>query len=175
MIQKAKKNFKTFLIEMFPKRSTGAEIGVWTGKFTRQVLEIVRPAHYHLIDPWKFMPHYPKRWYGGTRARSQRDMDKIFEDIREEFGLLKSICIHRMSSDRAAREFELGYFDWVYIDGDHSYKIVKADIKAYLPLVKPGGLLCGDDWSLDGVRRAALELLGQRKLRNRNSQWWITV
>jgi predicted O-methyltransferase YrrM len=39
-------------------------------------------------------------------------------------------------------------FDLIYIDGDHSYGAVRHDIEAALPLLKPGGILCGDDLDL---------------------------
>jgi len=173
-MSKKKENHKTFLVKMLPKHSIGAEIGVWTGKFTRQVLDIVKPSQYHLIDPWAFMPKYPRRWYGGSRAKSQPDMDKIFKEVKKEFGPLPCTCLHRTTAMVAAKDFPDEYFDWVYIDGDHSYKEVKQDIKNYQPLVKPGGLLCGDDWQLPSVRKAVGELLGSDyKVHNHTHQWWI--
>jgi hypothetical protein len=36
-------------------------------------------------------------------------------------------------------------FDLIYIDGDHEAGAVKNDIEKALPLLKDGGLLCGDD------------------------------
>ena len=172
--KKQKKNHKTFLVEMLPRHSVGAEIGVWTGKFTRQVLNIVRPTNYHLIDPWQFMPQYPKRWYGGSRARTQEHMDKIFKNIKKEFSPLSCISIHRATAASAAARFDPEYFDWVYIDGDHSHKEVKRDITKYYPLVKPGGFLCGDDWQLRSVQRAVVELLeADHKVHSRTYQWWI--
>jgi predicted O-methyltransferase YrrM len=39
-------------------------------------------------------------------------------------------------------------FDLIYIDGDHSYGAVRHDIEASLPLLKNGGILCGDDLDL---------------------------
>ena len=36
-------------------------------------------------------------------------------------------------------------FDLIYIDGDHEAGAVGNDIKNALPLLKDGGLLCGDD------------------------------
>ena len=171
---KAKRNHKTFLVEMLPKHTVGAEIGVWTGKFTKQVLDIVRPEQFHLVDPYIFMPQYPNRWYGGSRAKSQAAMDKIFEDVKRRFGPLSCIHIHRVKAANAASRFTDAFFDWVYIDGDHSYKEVKKDIKNYLPLVKPGGLLCGDDWQLPSVQRAVNELLrAEYKVHSHTYQWWI--
>lgn len=36
-------------------------------------------------------------------------------------------------------------FDIIYIDGDHSYEVVKEDLKNYLPMLKAGGILVTDD------------------------------
>jgi predicted O-methyltransferase YrrM len=47
--------------------------------------------------------------------------------------------------------------DYLYVDADHHYEAVLADLEAWLPHVKPGGLLLGDDYgnaSFPGVQRA---------------------
>jgi GT2 family glycosyltransferase/SAM-dependent methyltransferase/tetratricopeptide (TPR) repeat protein len=41
-----------------------------------------------------------------------------------------------------------GDFDIVFVDGDHSYRAVYADLKAAQELVREGGILCGDDLEL---------------------------
>ena len=38
-------------------------------------------------------------------------------------------------------------FDYIYIDADHSYESVKADIETWLPFVKPSGIIAGHDYS----------------------------
>ncbi|NIL95924.1 MAG: hypothetical protein GTO62_01975, partial [Planctomycetales bacterium] len=38
-------------------------------------------------------------------------------------------------------------FDWVYIDANHTYEGVLADLEASLPKVRPGGLICGHDYT----------------------------
>lgn len=55
--------------------------------------------------------------------------------------------------------------DLVFIDANHTYDDVRADIRAWLPLVKPGGILAGHDYSPDlfpGVVQAVDELLPMR-------------
>ena len=47
--------------------------------------------------------------------------------------------------------------DCLYIDADHSYDSVLADLWAWAPYVKPGGLILGDDYGSDmfpGVQEA---------------------
>lgn len=47
--------------------------------------------------------------------------------------------------------------DYLYVDADHSYDGVAADLRAWLPKLRPGGLILGDDYGSDmypGVKQA---------------------
>jgi predicted O-methyltransferase YrrM len=39
-----------------------------------------------------------------------------------------------------------GLVDMVYVDGSHIFKEVKEDIEVWLPLIKPGGIICFHDY-----------------------------
>lgn len=39
-----------------------------------------------------------------------------------------------------------GSLEWVHLDAPHDYDGLKADIQAWLPKLKPGGWLSGDDY-----------------------------
>jgi hypothetical protein len=55
----------------------------------------------------------------------------------------------------AAALFAPRTFDLVYIDASHVEENVLADLEAWYPKVRPGGLLCGHDWNTyEGVNRA---------------------
>ena len=45
------------------------------------------------------------------------------------------VAVHRSPSADAGGRFEDGFFDWVYIDADHSYVGVSKDITAAAPKV----------------------------------------
>jgi len=49
-----------------------------------------------------------------------------------------------------------GTIDFIFIDGDHSYNACKADIAAWTPFVKRGGVIAFHDFGsrADGVTRA---------------------
>lgn len=47
--------------------------------------------------------------------------------------------------------------DFLYVDADHSYEGVRADLVAWVPHVRPGGLIVGDDYEhprYPGVKHA---------------------
>lgn len=49
-------------------------------------------------------------------------------------------------SVKASSLFGTASLEWVHLDARHDYASVKADIESWLPKVKPGGWLSGDDY-----------------------------
>jgi hypothetical protein len=117
-----------------------AEIGVWKGHRSSQILKC-KPSKLHLIDPWE-----SQDVIGRCYSVEQEKMDKIHEGVSTKLGKLSNVEIHRNFSTDVI--FPKEYFDWIYIDGDHSCDAVKKDLAFYYPLMKRGGYLCGDDYGL---------------------------
>jgi predicted O-methyltransferase YrrM len=68
-------------------------------------------------------------------------------------------------STEAAADFAGGSIDFLFIDGQHDYENVKADLLAWLPKMKrPGGIIAGDDANWPGVKEAAREVLGEASI-----------
>ena len=141
------------LLKQLPRRAVCAEIGVWKGEFSARILRRTRPRTLHLIDPWQFQSDYPNRRYGGGSARNQDDMDRVFDDLRARFANSPNTVIHRGMSRDVLRTFEDAYFDWVYIDANHSYEFVLEDLQLCLAKTKPGGVIAGDDYSWGPAER----------------------
>ncbi len=163
-----KKTPRDFLLNIMPKESICAEVGVHLGDFSEKILSIVKPKKLHLIDPWKYedTTKYQGSWYGGKKGQNQNNMDNRYKKILERFdSKIKSqqVTIHRSESS-VLKEFNDNYFDWVYIDGNHLYEFVKNDLNWSLPKVKTNGYITGDDYSTkgwwdDGITRAVDELV----------------
>jgi Methyltransferase domain len=155
------------LVSKLPKHGVGAEVGTWKGAFAAQLLSGAHPVRLHLIDPWESRPDaaYAGAWYAERNADShvQEKMDAIYDSVCKLFPSEISsgrVLIHRSRSVDAAGALEA--LDWAYIDGDHTYEAVKADLESFYTLIRPGGVLAGDDyakvgWWEDGVRRAVDE------------------
>src|SRR5262249_3270874 len=79
----------------------------------------------------------------------------------------------KMSSQMAARLFDPGSVDFVFLDGDHSEKAVREDLQTWYPLIKPGGILGIHDYSnpdFPGVESAVDRFLEQQGLKGRPSR-----
>ena len=61
-------------------------------------------------------------------------------------GYGNAISLIISDSVTASRLFGDASVDWVHLDARHDYQSVKADIQAWLPKVKRGGWLSGDDY-----------------------------
>jgi hypothetical protein len=80
------------------------------------------------------------------------------------------VVVHRGASDEVLSSFPDSSLDWVYIDGNHLYDYVVADLNLSIRKTRVGGLITGDDyrdggWWDSGVKRAVDELAADGRLR----------
>jgi SAM-dependent methyltransferase len=162
------------LLRALPRRATCAEIGVWKGDHAAAILRWTRPRTLHLIDPWKHRPELRGALYGDRAKGGQAEMDAVFAMVLERFRReIERGRVHVIRASSQEAPLEPATLDWVYIDGDHHYEAVKADLERYARVVRAGGYLAGDDyepgaWFKDSVRRAVDEFVqtpGCRSLR----------
>lgn len=146
------------------------EVGVLSGSTTVRLLKATR-GHVWAVDHWQGVPGDP------LQKDIYRDLEKSEARFRERVKpseIAGRLTIMKMDSLRAAALLGAQHgraFDLVFLDGDHSYEAVKADIIAWRPLVQRGGIICGHDITWPGVRRAVEELI-PRFRRGAGSIWW---
>ncbi len=83
----------------------------------------------------------------------------------------------RMRSIEAAAKFKDQSLSFVFIDANHLYAGINADIKAWMPKVKPGGLLGGHDYDValwPDVKRAVDEEFGPT-VEHRGTSWLVRM
>lgn len=114
-----------------------AEIGVWKGEFSQEILT-QKPKELHLVDPWIHQTHKWVQWAKGEAVK------QAYKEVLGKFSNINNVHIHKENS--CAINIGENYFDWVYIDADHSYESVKKDLQHWFRQVKNGGFLCGDDY-----------------------------
>lgn len=139
------------------KPSTFVEIGSWLGRSAAlmgvEIINSGKPIQLYCVDPWID---------GGPDLRNTAHFKKqsrpIYDIFRENIERVRMcvLPIKAFSVD-AAKNFEDGSVDFIMIDGDHSYEGCLADIKAWRPKMKPGGIMAGDDYLWPGVTQAVKE------------------
>lgn len=120
---------------------TVVEVGSFLGKSTRHLASLLPPkGKIYAVDHWL-----------GSEEQLKRDnpnLPNLFHQFLSNTiheGLADKIVPIRMTSLEAAAALDVQP-DLIYIDGDHSFEGVYADLKAWYPFVKGKGILCGDDW-----------------------------
>ena len=118
------------LLKKLPKNAVIAEIGVNKGDFSAEILSATSPEKFHLIDAWG----------------SSRYNENIMQNVKNRFKNDARVVINRGLSLDVADEFEDEYFDWIYIDSDHGYKVTSSELNKYATKMKPGGIISGHDF-----------------------------
>lgn len=133
-----------------PQRAAIVEVGSWKGRSTVAICEGLRggsEATVWAIDTFAGDPDVAE----AVGAVDQRAVAAEFKRNTAGYDCLRMIVAE---SVEAAAEFDDESLDWVFIDADHSYEAVVADIAAWAPKLKPGGLLSGHDYGRAGVTDA---------------------
>ena len=87
--------------------------------------------------------------------------------------LYKYFFTYKELSHEAADNFNDGEVDCLFIDAGHSYEAVKKDIEAWLPKMKPNGIIAGHDYTAwEGVNQAVNEVFGTPH-KIENDCWFI--
>lgn len=137
------------------KGGTVVEVGVYGGMSISYAADaaIAGGTTIHAVDPWE------RRFEEGT------DDWVRLSGVHRDFAAFLDACDLRGHvvevpefSVEASRSFADGSIDLLYVDGGHTYDDVRADLEAWWPKVRPGGLVLGDDYkAFEGVARAADE------------------
>lgn len=144
----------------------GLEIGICKGENIVHFLEHTnRIDKIHCIDP--YLPYMD--WVGPV---TQEDMDLWYEITMKNFvPHMDKIVIYKDTSENCVSKFENDQFDYIFIDGDHSYEGVLRDLNNYYSKVKTGGIFSGHDINLQDVQRALKEF---RSINGINNQIQFT-
>jgi hypothetical protein len=133
--------------------SRGAEIGVAFGGHSEAILQNTGVTKLYAVDSYKHRPEYDD-----PMNLPQPVFDRLYERTGQRLSAFGDrIQQIRLDSVRAAEQIN-EQLDFVYIDGDHSYEGIRADLEAWFPLIREGGIIAGHDYgqpAFPGVKAAA--------------------
>jgi hypothetical protein len=109
------------MLDELPRGGVIAEVGTQYGNWARSIIDVCNPTSLHLFD---------------------RNFTLLRKDVAENPLVLQ----HHGDSSHELSKCADGMFDWIYIDGDHSYRGVTRDIQESVRKVKHDGMLVLNDY-----------------------------
>jgi len=161
----------TLFLKKYFKNSeplTAAEIGVAKADNSLSILQELPIKKLILIDPYMAYAE------NGRLTSFEGD----YEMATAKLSRYKQAQFIQKTSEEAAKDIDEP-LDFAYIDGNHSYSFVMADILNYYPLLRKGGVIGGHDYTPfhhPGVVRAVDEFVQQQETLNFYAvfpDWWF--
>ena len=181
------------IMHLIKPQTIGAEIGVWMGNtstlFLKNNLKKLYMVDAYSIEPYKentemsyqeYLAKYQPITGEIAPAGFQKFYDRVYKEIQTRFSTFEEVQICRMTSDEWFEQYLAAkghgndeMLDWIYVDGDHSYEGCLKDLNNAKEIVKPGGLILGDDygwpdakWQKKGVTKAVNEFINKNNITN---------
>jgi len=166
----------------YVEHPVGVEVGVYVADMSIELLK--NPAlTLFMVDPWgataEDSPYYKS---GDHHAQITDGAQQVYEQYsRARVDGKRAVVLKARSTDAAllfSREL-----DFVFLDGDHSYEAVVADIEAWRSKIRIGGWLCGHDYANKtfpefGVQRAVDEFITATESSlefGENMTWFVRI
>jgi len=155
------------LLSNLPKNAVCAEIGVDEGSFSEKILKQTTPKKLHLIDAWGD----PLRYHDGLKTLVR---NKFKNEIEE-----KVIELNIGYSTITLERFPDNYFDWAYLDTNHTYKVTADELAILKDKVKPRGIIAGHDYIIgnwvDDCRYGVIEAVYELCVKDNWELLYITA
>ena len=145
------------LCEPLPSGLTMVEVGSFAGESMLIFANSGKFNNIYCVDAWDASIYDP--W---CKQFNPKDVEESFDARWKNVQKLLPITIYKYKglSVDASESFADNMFDLIYIDALHDHASVVTDLKAWLPKLKPGGIISGHDYA-HGVRSAVHEVIGE--------------
>ena len=147
-IKKISSDKRAYILEQLVKNSIFVEVGVWKGDFSKKIWDISNPKLLVLVDSWTFDEKVrgcaPQ--VNGNEPLNQNFFDQAKQETYNKFIKEKNVLILDLNSSEASSNYKDNYFDYIYLDAEHTYQAVINDLNVWYPKLKKNGVLFGDDY-----------------------------
>lgn len=164
-----------------PRGGTYLEVGVFLGQSLARMGELRPDIGLIAVDPWIAEPSHG--WEGlGIFAPEVVPHGSLFLAFLYHMRKHAADVLARTQVIRGTAETVTIHqkVDLLFIDGAHDYSSVWADLHAFAPCVRAGGIIAGHDYHVDfpGVVRAVNDYFGHAPIQGTPSGqgsacWWV--
>lgn len=171
-------SFYREMVRRCPDGGTMVEVGVWKGRSLCCLLVEAKNSgkiiHILGIDHWQGSKDEPdllnEAKTTNIHAICHANIKRGDYTTQDGFPLCR---LRTVGSPTAAGLSDDQSIDFVFIDGSHDYDSVAADIAAWLPKIKPGGIIGGHDAGYASVAKAYGEAFHEVEIIE--GCWWHIV
>jgi hypothetical protein len=121
----------------------GAEVGVERGHFSAHLCQSMPGLQLLAVDAWLAYPGYREHV-------TQAKLDGFYTEACARLAPFNVQVRRGLSVAEAARVVD-GSLDFVYLDSNHTLSYVIADLAAWTPKVRKGGIIAGHDFGRGSV------------------------
>lgn len=157
--------FPTFYSGLVQQAKDGyhfVEVGAWKGKSAAYLaVEIAnsgKKIQFDCVDTWEGDTSITSSFHEPLLEQPNALYEHFLKNIEPVKEFINPI---RETSVKASKQYKDASLNCVFIDGAHDYKNVYQDISAWLPKIKPGGILSGHDYFHPPIQQALEEILGE--------------
>lgn len=152
------------------------EVGVFKGINAKKFLDEMNIEHAWLVDCWGHFEDEPQTIENHGIDNDPMFWERTYQGVVDTFQNYSNVTVIKAWSEEAASQVP-NDLDFVYIDADHTYEATLKDINIWLPKIKLGGWLMGDDFMWEGTHKAVNEFVQECNYilhsGSRNTQWWF--
>lgn len=153
---------------------TVAEVGIGYGTHAKEILTNTTVDKLFLIDPMRYYPNdgFATDIMSYEATIPGNNFNELYELINEELSQWNDryIWFRKPSLEITNDEIPNESLDCIFVDGDHSYNAVLADLRFWWAKVKSGGKMLGDDFIMPDVEKAVKKF---SKEINRKPEFYI--
>lgn len=125
-----------------------AELCVLNGDFSDNILKMCKPKELFLIDTWNGKVTSGDE--NGNNIKSY-DGESLFKYVKNRFDYTENVTIIKDKTDIIST-FDDNFFDFIYIDADHSYNGCLKDLQNCFKKVKNGGWIMLHDYEVNNKK-----------------------
>ena len=142
------RNDLPFFLKLKGLNNIGIEIGVNLGEYSELMLKNGEFKKFYAVDSWT--KETPDIFFENGSNYVVPNNEEIYNKAKERLNKYSDrVQVIRSNSVEASSLFEDEYFDFIYLDADHSLEGIRDDIKYWYPKLKKGGIFSGHDY-MDG-------------------------
>ena len=132
------------MLGLLPKNLIGAELGVFEGEFSKIILNKIQPLILFLVDIFK-----GEMCSGDKNGNNMKTifLENSYNKLLEDYKNINNVKVIKDTTINFLNSLNDNYLDFVYIDADHTYEGVYADLMLSRLKVKNNGYILGHDYT----------------------------